>query len=221
MGEPVVWEWKDGSTADEFVDFLCEYTRETVKNYDPDVKFAYGMDIETYINMTYEKVKKDYHWLNREMADKYCQYAIIQVDGEWEFARKFRDDKEFHLYDCETTESLLRNMEYEYQEAALQENPVVAEYAVSFGRVDVNGWGLEKYIIYKLKTGDYKVYVQAGDRTTGGSREFFITPDCFEAKTYGEFLERYLEIVPGGEFGLKKKDLAPNRDLMKFFGYKK
>ena len=221
MGEPVVWEWKDGSTADEFVDFLCEYTRETVKNYDPDVKFAYGMDIETYINMTYEKVKNDYRWFTREMADKYCQYSIIQVDGEWEFARRFRDDKEFHLYDCETTESLLRNMEYEYQEAALQENTVVAEYAVPFGSVDVHGWGLEKYIVYKLKSGDYKVYVQAGDRTTGGSREFFITPDCFEAKTYGEFLDRYLEIVPGGEFGLKKKDLAPNRDLMKFFGYKK
>ena len=221
MGQPEVWEWKDGSTADEFIDFLCEYTRENVKNSDPNVKFAHGMDIEAYINMAYEKVKKDYHWFTREMADKYCQYAIIQVDGEWEFARKFRDDKEFHMYDCGTAESLLRDMEYEYQEAALQENTVVAEYAVPFGRVDANGWGLEKYIVYKLKSGDYKVYVQAGDRTTGGSREFFITPDCFEAKTYGEFLDRYLEIVPGGEFGLKKKDLAPNRDLMKFFGYKK
>ncbi|MBR4344054.1 MAG: hypothetical protein IKP88_15375 [Lachnospiraceae bacterium] len=219
MGRPVVWEWKDGNTADDFINFLCEYTRENVKNSDPNVKFAYGTDIETYIRMTYEKVKKDYNWFSREMADKYCQYAIIEVDGELEFVRKFRDDKEFHVYDCGTAENLLKNMEHEYQEAALKENSVVAEYAVPFGRVDANGWGLEKYIVYKLKSGDYKVYVQAGDRTTGGSREFFITPDCFEAKTYGEFLDRYLEIVPGSSFGLKKKDLAPNKELKKFFGY--
>ena len=113
----------------------------------------------------------------------------------------------------------MKNMEYEFQEAALKENPVVAEYAVPFGSVVANGWCLEKYIVYKLKSGDYKVFVQAGDRTAGGSREFFITPDCFEAKTYDEFLERYLEIVPGSSFGLNKQDLAPDMELKKFFGY--
>ena len=219
MGQPVVKEWTGGSTADEFIDFLCEYTRENVKSYDPQVKFTYGTDIKTYFDMAYEKVKKDYSWLNKKIADKYCKYAIIEVDGELEYARKFRDDKEFHIYECATADSILHNMEYEFQEAALRENPVEAEYAVPFGSVDIRGWGLEKYTIYKLKTGDYKVYVQAGDRTTGGSREFFITPDCFKAKTYSEFLDRYLEIVPGGSFGLHKKDLLPNKDLKKFFGY--
>lgn len=61
--------------------------------------------------------------------------------------------------------------------------------------------------------------VQAGDRTTGGSREFFITPYCFAAKTYSEFLDRYLEIVPGFSFGLYKKDLLSNEDLRRFLGY--
>ena len=219
MDERIVKEWKDGNTADEFVDFLCEYTREKVKNSDPKVKFTYGMDIETYIKKTYEKVKKDYHWFTRKMADKGCKYAIMQIDGEWEFARKFRDDKEFHVYDCSSADDLLENMEYEYQEAALRENPVVEEYAVPFGCVDAHGWWLEKYIVYKLKTGDYKVYVQAGDRTTGGSREFFITPYCFEAETYSEFLDRYLEIVPGRSFGLHKKDLLYKKKLRKFLGY--
>ena len=54
---------------------------------------------------------------------------------------------------------------------------------------------------------------------TGGGREFFITPYCFEAKTYGEFLDRYLEIVPGGSFGLHKQDLLPNKELKEFLGY--
>ncbi len=68
-------------------------------------------------------------------------------------------------------------------------------------------------------TGDYKVNVQAGNRSTGGNREFFITPDCFEAKTYDEFLDRYLQIVPGGSFGLSKEDLLPDEKLKSFFGY--
>lgn len=63
------------------------------------------------------------------------------------------------------------------------------------------------------------VYFDHGDRTTGGSRTFFITPDCFEEKNYEAFLDRYLEIVPGGAFGLGKADLIEDPDLKKFFGY--
>ena len=54
---------------------------------------------------------------------------------------------------------------------------------------------------------------------TGGSRDFFITPYCFEAKTYEEFLNRYLEIVPDYSFGLGKKELLPDNDLKRFLGY--
>ena len=61
--------------------------------------------------------------------------------------------------------------------------------------------------------------VTAGDRVTGGSREFFITPNCFKAKTYDEFLDRYQEIVPGRSFGLTKDDLLKDEKLKKFFGY--
>ncbi len=123
------------------------------------------------------------------------------------------------MFDCSPADRFIEYVENEYQEAALQANPVVAKYDVPFGHVDLHGWNLEKYVIYKLKTGDYKVSVTAGDRMTGGSREFFITPYCFEAKTYEEFLDRYLEIVPGA-FGLDKEDLLPNKKLKKFLGYK-
>ena len=61
--------------------------------------------------------------------------------------------------------------------------------------------------------------MQAGDRVTGGSRTFFITPYCFEAKTYDEFLDRYLEIVPGSSFGLGKEELYKNDKLKSFLGY--
>ena len=61
--------------------------------------------------------------------------------------------------------------------------------------------------------------VTAGDRTTGGSRDFFITPYCFEAKTYAEFLDRYLKIVPDYSFGLGMEELLPDNDLKRFLGY--
>ena len=50
--------------------------------------------------------------------------------------------------------------------------------------------GADTFLMYCRHTGDYKALVQAGNRTTGGTREFFITPYCFEAGTYEEFLDR-------------------------------
>ena len=47
----------------------------------------------------------------------------------------------------------------------------------------MHGWNLERYVFYRLQSGDYKVSVTVGDRTAGGSRDFFITSDCFEAKS--------------------------------------
>ncbi|HBE10337.1 MAG TPA: hypothetical protein DCY81_07370, partial [Lachnospiraceae bacterium] len=103
--------------------------------------------------------------------------------------------------------------------AALDANPVVSSYEVPFSGVDCCGWNLEKYIVSKLGSGDYKVFVQAGNRSTGGSREFFITPYCFEAESYEEFLERYLKIVPGSHFGLSRKELLSDKELKHFLGY--
>lgn len=218
-GEDCVEEWTDGSTADEFIDFLCEYARESVKGSDPDVKFKYGMDIETYLEKAFANVKKDYRWFDKSIAEKHCKYAIKKVGGDWEFVRKYNGDRKYYVYDYKTADRFIERVESDYQYAALEVNPVVAKYSVPFNSVDVCGWNLERYEFSKLKTGDYKVYVQAGDRTTGGGREFFITPHCFEAKDYGEFLDRYLEIVPGRSFGLNKEDLLADEKLKSFLGY--
>ena len=219
-GGKYVTECKQGKTADEFIDFLCEYTRENVKNSNPEEKFRYGYDIETYLEKAYANVKHQYRWIDRKTLDKTCRYEIKQINGDWEFVRKYKGDSHDYICECGTAERFIENVEYDYQREALAENPVVDVYAVQFGHVELNGWNLERYEFSKLKSGDYKVMVQAGDRVTGGSRDFFITPDCFEAKTYSEFLDRYLKIVPGESFGLTKKDLLPNKDLKKFLGYK-
>ncbi len=219
MDSQVIKEWTDGTTADEFIDFLCEYTRESVKNSDPEVKFRFGTDVDVYLKKAYENVKKNYRWLNKKILGNAWRYAIKQVDGDLEFVRWSDNENDFTVLDCSSAEKFIEYVENDYQNAALRANPVVAEYAVKFGSVEVHGWYLEHYIFSKLRSGDYKVNVQAGDRVTGGSREFFITPYCFEAQTFGEFLDRYLEIVPGSSFGLNKDDLLPNSELKKFLGY--
>lgn len=215
----IVTPWTEGTTADEFVDFLCRYTHDTVKSSDPEAKFRFGTDIKAYLEKAFENVKKDYRWLDKKMLGKTWQYDIRRVGGDLEFVRRYRGESEYSVYDVKSAEQFIEWVEHDYQSVALQENKVLASYEPHFGHIEIHGWGLERYVFYKLKSGDYKVSVTAGDRVTGGSRDFFITPYCFEAKTYEEFLDRYLEIVPGCSFGLGKEDLLPDGDLKKFLGY--
>ena len=220
FGDPSVFnEWTEGNTADEFIDFLCRYTERSVKNSNPEEKFKLGLEIGPYLEKAFENTKKEYRWLNKGIVED-CRYDIRKIKGDWEFVRIYDvASDECSLYDCSSAEDFIERVGRDYQDAALSANTVVAEYQPKFGHVDLHGWGLEIYRFSKLQSGDYKVYVQAGDRVTGGGREFFITPYCFEAKTYEEFLDRYLEIVPGNSFGMHKKDLLPDKELKKFLGY--
>ena len=218
-GTDIVTPWTEGSTADAFIDFLCEYTKTAVQNSNPAEKFKYGTDISVYLAKAYDKVKKDYRWLDKKMLESSRRFAIKEVGGDLEFVRECDDNDSPMVEDCSSAERFIEIAVYEYQGIALRANPVVAEYPVSFGDINLYGWHLEKYVFARLKTGDYKVTVQAGDRVTGGTREFFITPYCFEAKTYEEFLDRYLEIVPARSFGLSKEALLSDNDLKKFLGY--
>ena len=209
----------EGSGADEFIDFLCKYTSDTVKRSNPEEKFKLGTDINKYLKIAFDNVKKDYRWLDKKMLAKTWQYDIQRVNGDMEFVRRYRGERKYSVFDVESAERFIECVEYDYQNAALWENESVASYEPSFGHIDLRGWNLERYIFYRLESGDYKVSVTAGDRVTGGSREFFITPYCFEAKTYEEFLDRYLKIVPDYSFGLGKEDLLPDEELKKFLGY--
>ncbi len=215
----IVTPWKEGATADEFIDFLCKYTHDAVKRCNPEEKFKFGTDIGVYLEKAFNNVKKDYRWLDKKMLEKTWQYDICRIDGDLEFVRRYRNEGEYSVCDVESAERFIEIVEYDYQSLALRENETVDSYEPHFGHIDLNGWNLERYVFYKLESGDCKVSVTAGNRVAGGSREFFITPYCFEAKTYEEFLDRYLEIVPEYSFGLGKKELLPDKDLKKFLGY--
>ncbi len=218
-GRIIVNEWTEGCSADEFIDFLCKITEDAVKGSDPGVKFKYGLDLEVYLDKAFEAVKKEYRWTDKAELDKACRFDIRQVDGDREFVRDYNGTGDYSVCEHSSAESFIESVEDAYRDAALRANPVTDAYKVQFAGVEIHGWNLERYEFSKLESGDYKVDVQAGDRVTGGSREFFITPYCFEADTYDKFLDRYLEIVPGAAFGINKEDLLPDEGLKRFLGY--
>ena len=157
----IVTPWTEGTTADEFVDFLCKYTRDTVEHSNPDEKFKLGTDIKVYLETAFKNVKKDYRWLDKKMLAKTWQYDIQRVGGDLEFVRKYRDESEYSVYDVESAEQFIEWTEQDYQNAALRENKTVATYSPHFGHIELHGWNLESYVFHKLKSGDYKVSVTA------------------------------------------------------------
>jgi hypothetical protein len=79
-------------------------------------------------------------------------------------------------------------------------------------------WYLEIYRIRKHELGGYSAYVQAGNRSAGGSRTFFI-PVSYLRLPWEEFLDKYLELVSPGSFYVGRKDLENCPGLKEFLGF--
>ncbi|MBP5236797.1 MAG: hypothetical protein J6128_04605, partial [Clostridia bacterium] len=131
----IVNPWTEGTTADEFIDFLCRYTHDKVEHSNPEEKFKFGTDIRVYLEKAFKNVKKDYHWLDKKMLRKTWQYDIRKVDGDLEFVRRYWDESEYSVYDVESAEQFIEWVEHDYQDRALRENKTVASYAPPFGHV--------------------------------------------------------------------------------------
>ena len=98
-------------------------------------------------------------------------------------------------------------------------NPIKDTFKVPIAcGTDAHGWYLERYEFSSHELGGYTVFVQAGDRTTGGSRTFYIPQDYFDG-TFDEFLDKYTVLVPRS-FGMGKEDLKNTKGLKEFLGFK-
>ncbi len=118
----IVTPWTEGTTADEFIDFLCRYTHDTVKNSNPEEKFKLGTDIEVYLEKAFNNVKKDYRWLDKKMLRESWQYDIRKVDGDLGFVRRYRDEGGYSVFDVESSERFIECVEHDYQCEALYAN---------------------------------------------------------------------------------------------------
>lgn len=184
-------------------------------------KFLYKYDIDKYLDEAYKKVFDLYPWATKDMLDNRYKYAIEKEGKHYEFIEYYsQDGKEYRrvLDWIKDTKGFLDYIKNNCENHFCWVNPIKETYKppIEYEKM-VSGWYLERYEFNKLLYGGYSVFVQAGDRTTGGSRTFLI-PQYFFNGTYYEFLDKYFELVPA-YFGMGRKELETNKELVKFLGF--
>lgn len=186
-------------------------------------KFKFGHEADVYYDMAVKKLKEKYYWATRETMDKSWRYAIEEVDGAWQFVsyntwREGECDRIVHP-DCDTAAKIIERIIMNNEDCVAGANQIIDTYKVQYYPVETSGgWQLERYEFRKHQYGDYSAMIQAGDRLTGSSREFFI-PQKIMGGTYGEFLEAYLHDGPGHGFRLEKDELLADGGLKAFLGF--
>lgn len=184
-------------------------------------KFIYKYDINKYLDIVYKKVFKLYPWANIDIVKE--EYTIEKIDKKYEFVYYYKNydgERTKRVLDwVKTTDDFLNYVMGSIEDALIWNTPIKETIKIPIERgSSVHGWYLERYEFNKLTTGGYSVFVQAGDRTTGGSRTFLIPQDYFEG-TYYEFLDKYVYLVPPDHFGISREELEINKELAKFLGF--
>lgn len=88
-----------------------------------------------------------------------------------------------------------------------------------YQQIGDDGWHLEHYDFHKRQNGSYVVSIQAGDRMTGGTREYKIPADKLTG-TYEEFLNVYLDkILHHFCYGVGYDELLSDGGLKAFLGF--
>ena len=183
-------------------------------------KFPYGYDVNAYIDKAFERMKELYPWATKEMFRKGWSYAIEQVDGKHQYVTYYKwEDGQIdrEVLDCDG-EGFIETIIGHHHSRIEYENPVVETFNVPASCTYSDDWYLEIYRIQKHQLGGYSAYVQAGNRSAGGSRTFFIPPAYFKLP-WEEFLDKYLELVPPGPFYVGRTDLENAKGLKEFLGY--
>lgn len=109
---------------------------------------------------------------------------------------------------------LARGHDWELEKA----NPVKAYIDVPASCRCSGDWFLETYRIQKHQKGGFSAFVQAGNRSAGGSRTFFI-PASYLKLSWEEFLDKYLELVSPGSFYVGRDDMEKAPGLKEFLGF--
>ena len=183
-------------------------------------KFPYGYDVNAYIDKAFEQMKEDFPWATRDMIAAHTNYGIEKVGDDYQYVSYYsQNDGTLKAYpeniDCE---EFIRRLASGHDWELGRANPVKETFNVPASNGCSGGWFLEIYRIQKHEQGGYSAYVQAGNRSAGGSRTFFI-PASFLKLPWDEFLDKYLELVPPGPFYVGRDDLEKAEGLKEFLGF--
>jgi len=194
--------------------------------------FTYGYDIEIYLKKALDILKNRYPWADKSQFSKQLRYAIERENGHYHYIRYVsfhENDIVREVWDVNppspylpvnTSEAFIRQIVSDNDYDVMHSNKVEKVYQVAFaGRREAGkGWYLERYEFKRMQSGDYFAFVQAGDRMTGGSKDFYIPRDYFKG-SFAEFLTKYEKLVPGENFGLYRADLEMDKGLKAFLGF--
>lgn len=186
-------------------------------------KFPYGYNINKYLDKAFEEIKETFFWARKDMFDERYKYNIEKEGNRYEYVFYYTDqdgEKLRSVLDwCDTPEKFYSVVMSHNEYKITGYNPVKDIFKIPFdyGK-DLHGWYLERYEFRSHELGGYSVFVQAGDRTTGGSRTFYIPQDYFDG-TFEEFLDKYVKLVYPGSFGMDKEDLRNAEGLKEFLGF--
>lgn len=183
-------------------------------------KFPYGYDVNAYIDKAFELMKQDFSWATMDMIAEHTNYGIEKVGDDYEYVSYHsRYDGTLKPYpeniDCdEFIRRLVSGHDWELEHG----NPVKETFDVQATCRCSGDWNLEIYRIQKHKLGGYSAYIQAGNRSAGGSRTFFI-PSSYLQLPWEEFLDKYLDLVSPSSFYVTRADMDNTPGLKEFLDY--
>ena len=183
-------------------------------------KFPYGYDVNAYIDKAFELMKEEFPWATGDMITKNTNYGIEKVDGDYQYVSYYsQNDGTLKAYpediDCE---EFIRRLASGHDWDLEIANPVKETIDVPATNTCRGDWFLEIYRIQKHELGGYSAFVQAGNRSAGGSGTFFI-PASYLKLPWDEFLDKYLELVNPGSFYVDRNDLENAEGLKEFLGF--
>lgn len=181
-------------------------------------KFPYKYDVDKYIEVAFDKMKELYPWVTKEMFNNCYRYSIEKINGRYKYIKYINNEKRILDLDAEGFIDEIINDNSSYIEYA---NPVKEEFIIDYdGEINLSGWSLEIYSFRRHELGGYSLYVQAGNRSTGGSRTFFINPKYMKY-TFEEFLDSFFDEMNLSSFGIGKNYLKNVNGLKEFLGFEK
>lgn len=182
-------------------------------------KFPYGYDVNAYIDKAFEQLKENFPWATRDMIAEDTNLDIEKMGDDYQYVRFYMENgiRKSDPIDIECAEFISRL--YSGHEWRLEHaNPVKEEIDVPTTTTNSGDWFLEIYRIRKHVKGGYSTYVQAGNRSAGGSRTYFIPASYFKLP-WEEFLGKYLDLVTAGACYVDRSDLKNCPGLKEFLGY--
>ena len=180
-----------------------------------------GTDVDAYVDESLKRLKKKFPWAKKSLFHKNYRYAVEDVDGTMKFIKYYDwDDGTSKRYDEDWDGELFIHEIIQDQESYIENANEVKDVldVRPHNGVECHGWYLERFEFRSHILGGYSAYVQAGDRSTGGSREFFFTPEQMSG-TFEEFLDSNGELL-SGHFGLTRDYMEKFEGLKEFLGFK-